>query len=147
MQKNSLYLSGLFTVPARIVMVIAPINALLTYLFVWGPQYIRLGFIGAPIATALRYERTTFHSVPPGSKCFSASFNLMSLSSILYGVYWTPAKAWHPFSRRSFQSLNVILHLGLAGVGQTATEWWSWELVGCKLIHSLIIWPTFIILL
>ena len=61
-QENSLYLSGLFTVPARIVMVIAPINALLNYLLVWGPEPVRLGFIGAPIATALRYERVTFHS-------------------------------------------------------------------------------------
>ena len=59
----------------------------------------------------------------------------MLLSSIVYGVCWTPSTAWHPFSRRSFKSLGVIVHLGLAGVGQTATEWWSWELVGCKSIN------------
>ncbi|KAF8582562.1 multidrug/Oligosaccharidyl-lipid/Polysaccharide flippase [Ramaria rubella] len=105
---------GLFTVPTRIVMVIAPINALLNYLLVWGPMPIRLGFIGAPIATSL-------------------SFNLMSLASILYGIYWTPSTAWHPFTTRSFKSLGVIVQLGLAGVGQTASEWWSWELVGCNL--------------
>ena len=52
--KTLILLSGLFTVPARIVMVVAPINALLNYLLVWGPKPIRLGFIGAPIATALR---------------------------------------------------------------------------------------------
>ncbi|KIJ51532.1 hypothetical protein M422DRAFT_26940 [Sphaerobolus stellatus SS14] len=102
---------GLFAVPTRIVMVIAPINALLNYLLVWGPEPIRLGFIGAPIASCI-------------------SMNLMSLLCILYGVYWVPRTAWHPFCRRSFQSLGVILQLGLAGVGQTASEWWSWELVG-----------------
>ncbi|KIJ38183.1 hypothetical protein M422DRAFT_176909, partial [Sphaerobolus stellatus SS14] len=105
---------GLFAVPTRIVMVIAPINALLNYLLVWGPEPIRLGFIGAPIASCI-------------------SMNLMSLLCILYGVYWVPRTAWHPFCRRSFQSLGVILQLGLAGVGQTASEWWSWELVGCNL--------------
>ncbi|KAF8531340.1 mate-domain-containing protein [Gautieria morchelliformis] len=110
---------GLFAVPTRIVMVIAPINALLNYLLVWGPMSIRLGYIGAPIATAL-------------------SFNLMLLASILYGIYWTPSTAWHPFSRRSFKSLGVIVQLGLAGVGQTASEWWSWELIGCNSTSSIL---------
>ncbi|KAF8582566.1 multidrug/Oligosaccharidyl-lipid/Polysaccharide flippase [Ramaria rubella] len=105
---------GLFAVPTHIVMVIAPINALLNYLLVWGPMPIRLGFIGAPIATAL-------------------SFNLMTLSSVLYGIYWTPAAAWHPFSSRSFKSLGTVIQLGLAGVGQLASEWWFWELIGCHL--------------
>jgi len=49
--------TGLFTVPTRIVIVIAPINALMNWLFVWGPEPIRLGFVGAPLATALRYFR------------------------------------------------------------------------------------------
>jgi multidrug resistance protein, MATE family len=54
--------SGFFTVPTNIILVIAPINALLNYLLgkllcgamtyvaqyliVWGPESIRLGFIG-----------------------------------------------------------------------------------------------------
>ncbi|KAH9831196.1 MATE efflux family protein [Rhodofomes roseus] len=102
---------GLFTVPTRIIMVIAPINAVLNYVLVWGPEPVRLGFIGAPIATAV-------------------SFNLISLASIVYGIFFVPRTAWHPLSRRCFTSLGVLVHLGLAGVGQTASEWWSWELVG-----------------
>ncbi|PCH45028.1 MATE efflux protein [Wolfiporia cocos MD-104 SS10] len=102
---------GLFTVPTRIILVIAPINAVLNYLLVWGPAPIRLGFIGAPIATAL-------------------SFNLISLASIVYGIWFVPRTAWYPLSRRCFTSLGVLVHLGLAGVGQTASEWWSWELIG-----------------
>ena len=79
---------------------------------VLGPEPFRLGFIGAPIATAL-------------------CFNLISLASVAYGVYFVPSKAaWHPFSRRSFTSLGVLVQLGLSGVGQVASEWWSWELVG-----------------
>ncbi|PPQ85010.1 hypothetical protein CVT25_010399 [Psilocybe cyanescens] len=101
---------GLFTVPTRIVLIVAPINALLNWLLVWGPQPIRLGFVGAPIATAL-------------------SFNLISLMSIYYGVFLVPPTAWHPLSWRMFANLRVLWGLGLSGVGQTASEWWAWELV------------------
>jgi multidrug resistance protein, MATE family len=80
---------------------------------VWGPKPFNLGFIGAPIATAI-------------------SFNLISICSIIYGVRYIPHTAWHPLSMRCFTSLGVLVQLGLAGVGQTASEWWSWELVGRK---------------
>ncbi|SJL03933.1 uncharacterized protein ARMOST_07290 [Armillaria ostoyae] len=104
-------LPGLFTVPTRIIFIVAPINALLNYILVWGPEPIRLGFIGAPIATAI-------------------SFNLVALLSTLYGVFFVPKTAWHPICRRSFTSLGVLVNLGLGGVGQTASEWWAWELIG-----------------
>ncbi|KAF9525724.1 MATE efflux family protein [Crepidotus variabilis] len=100
---------GLFAVPTRIVTVVAPINALLNWLLVWGPAPVRLGFIGAPIATAL-------------------SFNLISLLSILYGIFYAPKTAWYPLSMRMFTSLGVLFRLGLSGVIQTASEWWAWEL-------------------
>ncbi|OJT14825.1 hypothetical protein TRAPUB_8619 [Trametes pubescens] len=77
----------------------------------WGPDPVRLGFIGAPIATAI-------------------SFNLISIISIIYGVFFVPKTAWHPLSMRCFTSLGVLVQLGLSGVGQVASEWWSWELVG-----------------
>ncbi|KIY45098.1 MATE efflux family protein [Fistulina hepatica ATCC 64428] len=101
---------GRFTVPTRIIFIVAPINALLNYLLVWGPEFCRLGFIGAPIATAV-------------------SFNLVSLLSIIYGLFFVPKTAWHPICGRSFTGLGLPLRLGLAGVGQTASEWWAWELV------------------
>ncbi|KAK7683105.1 hypothetical protein QCA50_013778 [Cerrena zonata] len=109
---------GLFAVPTRVILCVAPINALLNYTLVWGPDAIRLGFIGAPIATAI-------------------SFNLISIASIVYGVFYVPRTAWHPLSRRCFTSLGVLVQLGLAGVGQTASEWWSWELVGRKFFSLL----------
>ncbi|KAJ7098367.1 MATE efflux family protein [Mycena epipterygia] len=101
---------GLFAVPTRIICIVAPINALLNYVLVWGPEPIRLGYIGAPIATA-------------------CAFNLVCLMNIVYGVFIAPRTAWQPISRRSFTSLGVLVNLGLAGVGQTASEWWAWELV------------------
>ncbi|KAJ7484518.1 MATE efflux family protein [Mycena latifolia] len=101
---------GLFAVPTRIICIVAPINALLNYVLVWGPEPIRLGYIGAPIATA-------------------SAFNLVCLMNIIYGVFVAPRTAWQPISRRSFTSLGILVNLGLAGVGQTASEWWAWELV------------------
>ncbi|KAF7979304.1 hypothetical protein HWV62_43024 [Athelia sp. TMB] len=106
---------GLFTVPTRIIIFVAPLNALLCWLLVWGPAPVKLGFIGAPIATAI-------------------SFNLVALASFAYGVLFVPKTAWHPLHkggwRRSVRGLGVLVQLGLSGVGQTASEWWSWELVG-----------------
>ncbi|KAG2073873.1 MATE efflux family protein [Suillus decipiens] len=102
---------GLFDVPTRIIVGVAPINVLLNYLLVWGPEPIRLGFIGAPIAT-------------------SVSYILVSIASVIYGVFFVEKTAWHPLSRRSFTSLGLLVRLGLGGVGQVASEWWSWELVG-----------------
>ncbi|KIL62654.1 hypothetical protein M378DRAFT_25493 [Amanita muscaria Koide BX008] len=101
---------GLFTIPTRIVLFAAPVNVILNYLLVWGPAPIRLGYIGAPIATAI-------------------SFNLISIASIIYGVFFAPTTAWHPISNRMFTNLGVLVQLGLGGVGQTATEWWAWELI------------------
>lgn len=100
---------GHFAVPTKIILVVAPINALLNYVLVWGPDLIRIGFIGAPIATSI-------------------SFNLISISSVIYGMFYIERTAWYPISVRSFTGLGCLVKLGLAGVGQTASEWWSWEL-------------------
>ncbi|KAG1729558.1 mate-domain-containing protein [Suillus lakei] len=102
---------GLFVVPTRMILAVSPINAVLNYVLVWGPEPVRIGFIGAPIATAI-------------------SFNLISISSVIYGIFYMEKTAWHPISRRSFSGLGLLVQLGLAGVGQTASEWWSWELIG-----------------
>ncbi|KAN0094813.1 MatE domain containing protein [Tylopilus felleus] len=102
---------GLFDVPARIICFVAPINILLSYLLVWGPDAIRLGFIGAPIATSI-------------------SYNLISIASVFYGMFFVPRTAWHPISSRCLTSLGALLRLSMGGVGQVASAWWSWELVG-----------------
>lgn len=111
-----LCLLGLFTVPTQIIFVVAPVNALLNYalgsaplymctsyiltvLLVWGPEPIRLGFIGAPIASAI-------------------SNTLVTLISIVYGVYYVPRTAWHPLSRRMFTNLGVLAKLGISGIGE-----------------------------
>jgi multidrug resistance protein, MATE family len=111
---------NLFAVPTQVIFAVAPINVLLNYLLVWGPEPIRLGFIGAPIASAL-------------------SFNLMVFFQALYGIFWVPKTAWAPLSRKAFTNLGILVHLGIAGVAQTASEWWSWELIGRKCHFSGVI--------
>ena len=101
--------------PARIIAFVAPINILLSYLLgeffltcdynmglmgvsVWGPESIRLGFIGAPIATSI-------------------SYNLISVASIFYGIFFVERAAWHPISPRCLTSLGSLAWLSMGGVG------------------------------
>lgn len=94
---------------------------------VWGPDSIRLGFIGAPIA-------------------ISISYNLISIASVIYGVFFVEKTAWHPISTRCLTSLGPLAWLCvgsigeyipwgsffrlLSSTGQFASDWWAWELVG-----------------
>lgn len=112
-------LVGLFDAPIYITMIVAPINILLNYLLgninlvfvhsaylfllVWGPEKIRLGFIGAPIATSI-------------------SFNLITFLYLIYGCFIAPQTAWQPFSSKAFTEIGLLFRLGVAGFIQNAAE-------------------------
>ncbi|KAE9391407.1 MATE efflux family protein [Gymnopus androsaceus JB14] len=114
--RRYLQCQGLFSVPTRIIIVVAPINVLLNYILVWGPSPTRLGFIGAPIATSISYY-------------------LLTVSYLVYGVFWADRRAWYPITIHNLPSvfgwshLGLLFKLGLAGVGQTVSEWWAWDIV------------------
>ncbi|KAJ3840220.1 multidrug Oligosaccharidyl-lipid polysaccharide flippase [Lentinula raphanica] len=112
---------GLFSIPTKIGTIVAGTNVLLTGALGMSP-YLHLGFDGAPLATFI-------------------SYNLVALGSAFWG--WRiedydnfcdneMRPAWHPLSMRALHptGLGTLLTLGLGGVGQTASEWWAWELVG-----------------
>ncbi|KXN80815.1 hypothetical protein AN958_07251 [Leucoagaricus sp. SymC.cos] len=101
---------GLFSIPTRIMLIVIPINAFLDCILVWGPKPIKLAFIGTPIATAI-------------------SFNLVSSLFIIWAVFFVPKTAWCPISGKMFTGLGALVRLGISGVGQVASEWWTWELV------------------
>ncbi len=45
---------GLMVAPVLALLVAAPLNLVLNWLLVWGPvDWLRLGFVGAPLASAL----------------------------------------------------------------------------------------------
>ncbi|KAG6919097.1 hypothetical protein DXG01_009350 [Tephrocybe rancida] len=98
----------LFSVQTSIFLFVAPINALANYILVWGPAPVRLGFIGAPIATIM-------------------SYNLIALASFVYAAFFLPRTAWHPLSVKMFSDLGILVRLGLSGIAQVTSQWWAWE--------------------
>ncbi|QRV82118.1 MATE efflux family protein [Ceratobasidium sp. AG-Ba] len=100
---------GLMHVPSIVVVIVMPINVALNYLLVWGPEPIRLGFIGAPIATSL-------------------SMFLISCCYIAYIIFLASRTAWHPVSSKALTNQPKLIRLGLAGIGQTVASWRSGEL-------------------
>lgn len=109
---------NLMKAPTIVIAIVAPLNALLNYMLVWGPKSIRLGFIGAPLATA-------------------CSFNAAALISIGYASFFAPKTAWGGFDRKeAFRKLGTITSLGLAGTIMVSSEWWAWE--GLSLSVSLL---------
>ncbi|KAG6809893.1 hypothetical protein H0H92_014212 [Tricholoma furcatifolium] len=98
----------LFAVQTKIIAFVAPINILGNFALVWGPEPIRLGFIGAPIATMI-------------------SFYLIAIASYIYGRYYIPRTAWHPLSMKMFSNLGILVRLGISGVAQVTSSWWAWE--------------------
>ncbi|EGF99014.1 uncharacterized protein MELLADRAFT_45832 [Melampsora larici-populina 98AG31] len=97
--------------PTLVVFIVAPINAILSYLLVWGPAPYGIGFLGAPAATAF-------------------SFNLMGILCLCYCIFFAPRTAWGGFTRAAFQELGPNFRFGLAGFTMIASEWWCWEIVG-----------------
>ncbi|KAJ1302166.1 hypothetical protein OPQ81_000994 [Rhizoctonia solani] len=97
-------------IPTIIMTFIAAVNALLNWLLVWGPEPIRLGFIGAPIASSI-------------------SFDLMALIYVIHAYFINSPEAWHPINHLCFQELGKLFRLGLSSTGQIASEWWCWEIV------------------
>lgn len=66
---------GLLLVPTFCLILGAPLNIALNVLLVWGPDWARIGFVGAPLASAI-------------------SFTVMGAASLLYCVFFAPRVCW-----------------------------------------------------
>lgn len=62
---------------------------------------MRLGFVGAPIATSI-------------------SYNLISVASVIYGVFFVERTAWHPVSSQCLTSLGSLARLSVGSVGASS---------------------------
>ncbi|KAG6810492.1 hypothetical protein H0H92_011618 [Tricholoma furcatifolium] len=111
---------GYFAVPTFIIAMVAPVNVALNYLLVWGPKELQIGFIGAPVATAI-------------------SFNLVSILFVAYGMLFLPSTAWHPLSMRMLTNLRKLFILGAGGALQLAAEWFTYEILA---LEATILGPT-----
>ncbi|KAH8918334.1 multidrug/Oligosaccharidyl-lipid/Polysaccharide flippase [Atractiella rhizophila] len=98
---------ALMTVPTMATVLSLPINILGNVLLVWGPDSIRIGFAGAPVATVL-------------------SMWSMFLFGLVYSVWWVDKSGWGGFSMEIFNARGPCSDFYLR---RTGSEWWSWEII------------------
>ncbi len=103
--------------PTIVISIVAPLNAFLNWLLVWGPEPVRLGFVGAPLATGIGFNTACVRGESPSirSSLMSRSF-CSALISIIYAAFFAPKTAWGGLQvRESFKKLGTVTSLGLAG--------------------------------
>ncbi|KAL1413067.1 ethionine resistance protein [Vanrija albida] len=116
--KKYLQAQNVLNVPTIVLFIVAPINLLLNWALVWGPQWCRLGFAGGALATAI-------------------SFDLTFILLLGYIMFFGSREAFYPFSIKSVCSkLGTVSSLGLAGTVMVSSEWWAWEV--CALAASFL---------
>ncbi|UZJ53193.1 hypothetical protein CBS101457_002513 [Exobasidium rhododendri] len=108
--RRYLQAQGLFHAPTVVLLFVSPLNAFLNWLLVWGPDSVRLGFIGAPIASVIS---TWLMFLLCFAQCCVA-----------------PRVAWDGWTRLAFTGLKPIATIGFHGTVAMVSEWWSWEIVG-----------------
>ncbi|KAH8917477.1 MATE efflux family protein [Atractiella rhizophila] len=103
---------ALMTVPTLATILTLPINIAGNILLVWGPDSIRIGFAGAPVATVL-------------------SMWFMFLFTLAYSVWWVDRKGWGGFSMEILEARGLWMNfkMGIAGILMVGSEWWSWEII------------------
>jgi MATE family multidrug resistance protein len=121
---------GLVNVPTYVLFIVSPLNLVFNYLFVrctlveypafandqvWGPQALRLGFVGGAVATSLSYTLTVSCQL-----CLvllrSPSSHTQFILSTTWAVFYGPREAFHPLTFKStFSKLGTVTSLGLAG--------------------------------
>ncbi|WWC70853.1 uncharacterized protein I206_104805 [Kwoniella pini CBS 10737] len=118
LMKKYLQAQNLMHVPTYVLFFVAPTNLLMNYLFVWGPDFCRLGFVGGALATGM-------------------SYNLAFIVSLTWAILYGPREAFHPVKfQHCFSKLGTVTSLGLAGTIMLSSEWWAWE--ACALAASLL---------
>ncbi|OCF45939.1 MATE family multidrug resistance protein [Kwoniella heveanensis CBS 569] len=116
--KKYLQAQNLMHVPTYVLFVVAPLNLVMNYAFVWGPDFIRIGFPGGALATGM-------------------SYNFAFLASLLWILFYGPREAFHPVKfQHCFSKLGTVTSLGLAGTIMLSSEWWAWE--ACALAASIL---------
>lgn len=90
-----------------VLLITSPVNLGLNYLFVYT---LKLGLIGAPIATGISYW---------------LSFILL----VLYARFVAGSRCWGGWSRLALQNLSTFSRLAILGVVHVGTEWWAFEIV------------------
>ncbi|CAH2351733.1 putative uncharacterized transporter C323.07c [[Candida] railenensis] len=108
--KRFLQAQGLFNAGQYCLFIVAPINVLLNYVLVWD-KTIGIGFIGAPIATAISYW-------------------LMSGLLLCYVLFVDGKRCWDGLEiKKSFQGWGPMMKLALNGTAMLLSEFIAFEIL------------------
>ncbi|KAG8527542.1 uncharacterized protein KY384_007694 [Bacidia gigantensis] len=105
--KRYLQAQGLFSAPFYILLVCAPLNAFMHWLFVWKFNW---GFNGAPIAVVI-------------------TDILLATSTLAYIVFRVGLECWPGFSKRAFQNWRPMIQLAIPGFLMVEAEIAAFELL------------------
>ncbi|OCL14130.1 MATE transporter [Glonium stellatum] len=105
--KRFLQAQGLFSATLYVLLVCAPLNAAMNYVFVWQFGW---GFIGAPIAVAV-------------------TETLLPLGLFLYVRFVDGRDCWGGFERRAFRNWRPMIRLALPGLVMVLAEFLAFEIL------------------
>lgn len=105
--KRYLQAQGLFSATMYILLICAPLNALMNYIFVWRLEW---GFIGAPIAVSI-------------------TENLLPLFLFLYVRFVDGYQCWGGFDRRALRNWTPMIKLSLPGLVMVLAEFLAFEIL------------------
>jgi MATE family multidrug resistance protein len=105
--KRYVQAQGLFSATMYILLLCAPLNALMNWYFVWKLEW---GFIGAPIAVAV-------------------TENLLPLLLFLYVRFIDGYKCWGGFDRRALKNWTPMIKLALPGLVMVLAEFLAFEIL------------------
>ncbi|KAH7007557.1 multidrug and toxin extrusion protein [Ilyonectria destructans] len=105
--KRFLQAQGLFRATTYVLLIGAPVNAMLQWLLVWK---LELGFIGAPISVVL--TRT-----------------LLPILLVLYTKLFDGSECWGGFSKRALTNWWVMIRLAVPGMIMVEAEWLAFEIM------------------
>ncbi|AMD18687.1 HBL215Cp [Eremothecium sinecaudum] len=119
--KRFLQCQGIFHASTMVLLVCAPLNALMNYLLVWHPT-IGIGYLGAPLSVVFNYW-------------------FMSFGLLLYVLFTkhkvNPRKCWGGLIKPNqvFKNWNSIISLALPGIAMVATEFLGFEVLAIFASH------------
>ncbi|KAK0645114.1 putative transporter C4B3.13 [Lasiodiplodia hormozganensis] len=105
--KRFVQAQGLFSATFYVLLICAPLNAFMNWLFVWKFQW---GFVGAPIAV-------------------SVTENLMPLCLFLYVRFVDGMQCWGGFSRLALRNWGPMIRLALPGLIMVLAEFLAFEIL------------------
>lgn len=105
--KRFVQAQGLFSANLYVLLICAPINAFMNWLFVWK---LKWGFVGAPIAVAI-------------------TDNLLPLMLFLYVVFVDGKQCWGGFEKRALKNWVPMIKLAVPGLIMVLAEFLAFEIL------------------